>query len=824
MPTGAISILGKGLGFVPTPTPDIEATRLDMRRAINNITHLSRKNAYARRNPQREPERDSYELPSKLRHVNYCKAWPTDDEQVTKTTERMQEELDAALRKPTKVGKRRYANLTRAEEEGVRWLEQQIKDDKLAIVQADKGGAIILTTPQLLKKKVLEKLENNDLYEKITQDPTKELHSKLVNLWRVGKQTKLVSAKTASKVMGISDNLNKAGTDPTNALSTHPHFRPGKSYYYPSLKIHKLPRTQLIPGVEPPIRLITAMQDGITKRSDVFLADRYLRLLERDFCKDLLIDSNDALLWLEHANSTIDHNVKRRLRPFSFDFKALYDSLNPELVYKALQTAMDECRDVWSDEKKKWILDLVELSMKSAVGQFGDSFYRQKKGVPTGGSLCVQLANITVYHVMRECVYDDEQLMERIPSLKRYIDDGAGLYNGTKRQYTEFINTVNQRIGKLGLHIDEHTIMDPGEYITFLDIQFTLDREGDLQTDLYIKPTDSRSYLQYGSSHPSHVFSAVVFSQCVRLRRIINCNTRLRKRLEDLKCAFLNSNYPENMVNKIVNKASSMERTLKRPHNRSNSTEIVPPPTPQKSVRVITTFGSDSNILKITEKFEPGLTSSPSLASSSTTVALTPPPKLFDHVKRTGPNLRNKLVRVKQMALTTNTSGTEPCNHRNCLTCPMISDKPVHKINGRSITTRAGSCVTYNIIYALHCTLCDKYYIGRTVRKLQERVGEHRRNFYRVVENLDAILANNLHREDDEFSPGLHLIDEHIDSSGNNKSAFNNIYRAFILDVCSPKSLDIREHKYIHELKTLKPFGINSVSPFGLPILNLFHG
>lgn len=36
------------------------------------------------------------------------------------------------------------------------------------------------------------------------------------------------------------------------------------------------------------------------------------------------------------------------------------------------------------------------------------------------------------------------------------------------------------------------------------------------------------------------------------------------------------------------------------------------------------------------------------------------------------------------MALTTNTSGTQPCNHRNCLTCPMISDKPVHKINSRN--------------------------------------------------------------------------------------------------------------------------------------------
>ena len=124
--------------------------------------------------------------------------------------------------------------------------------------------------------------------------------------------------------------------------------------------------------------------------------------------------------------------------------------------------------------------------------------------------------------------------------------------------------------------------------------------------------------------------------------------------------------------------------------------------------------------------------------------------------------------------------------------------------------------MTYNIIYAIHCTLCDKYYIGRSVRKLCQRIGEHRRGFYKLLKDLNVILANNLHRDDDEYSPGFHLIDDHQAWS---VDAFNEVYRVFIVDVCSPKSLEIKEHKYIHELKTLKPFGINTVSPFSIPIL-----
>ncbi|MCP4460195.1 MAG: hypothetical protein GY816_19550 [Cytophagales bacterium] len=102
------------------------------------------------------------------------------------------------------------------------------------------------------------------------------------------------------------------------------------------------------------------------------------------------------------------------------------------------------------------------------------------------------------------------------------------------------------------VQIDEFTIVDTGEFVPFLDIRYTFDNEGTLQTDLYVKPTDSRSYLEFGNTHPNHVFSAIVYSQCLRLRRTINCNTRLTHRLDELKQAFMNSNYPERMVNRIT--------------------------------------------------------------------------------------------------------------------------------------------------------------------------------------------------------------------------------------------------------------------------------
>jgi len=155
------------------------------------------------------------------------------------------------------------------------------------------------------------------------------------------------------------------------------------------LKIHKLSPNQLIPGVKPPARLVTALQEGISKRSDVFLAKCFLKDLETHYCMDLLQDTNSALRWLNRVDREYSTTDKKKMRPFTFDFKALYDNLNPDIVKKAVEHAVMTIYPGWSSKKRKWILDLIDVSLRASVGKYKGKFYVQKKGVPTGGSLCV---------------------------------------------------------------------------------------------------------------------------------------------------------------------------------------------------------------------------------------------------------------------------------------------------------------------------------------------------------------------------------------------------------------------------------------------------
>ncbi len=189
-----------------------------------------------------------------------------------------------------------------------------------------------------------------------------------------------------------------------------------------------------------------------------------------------------------------------------------------------------------------------------------------------------------------------------------------------------------------------------------------LNEDGDLQTDLFVKPTDSRAYLYYGSTHPNHIYSSIVYSKFLRLRRIINDDERLSRRIDELKEYFYNSNFPRKMVENISSKVKLFERRLPTCKNMSNSSILIPASPDDKKIRVVSTYGSNNALLEIVEKFEPTLETSPSLSSStcrfnakaSSTPSEQPNKKrddrLLDYVNRTGPSLRRKLVNSRQHA------------------------------------------------------------------------------------------------------------------------------------------------------------------------------
>ena len=175
--------------------------------------------------------------------------------------------------------------------------------------------------------------------------------------------------------------------------------------------------------------------------------------------------------------------------------------------------------------------------MQSAVGTHKGKWYKPVNGIPTGGSLSVQLANITVFYVLNKTVYSNRNLMRHIHAIKRFIDDGVGLFNGSLRQLHAWKVEFMRALTPYNLLIKDNDWqigIEPGLTIHFLDIDFTFGFDGMLVTDIYIKETDARTYLNFHSHHPNYVFSSIVYSQALRYRRIINKDELFHLRLQEL--------------------------------------------------------------------------------------------------------------------------------------------------------------------------------------------------------------------------------------------------------------------------------------------------
>ena len=93
-------------------------------------------------------------------------------------------------------------------------------------------------------------------------------------------------------------------------------------------------------------------------------------------------------------------------------------------------------------------------------------------------------------------------------------------------------------------------------FFPFLDLDVQLS-EGELLTNLHIKPTDRHRYLHFMSFHPNHTKRCFVYSQALSVSRICSRQCDFRKYISEMKTWFLRRGYPKNLIESEENKVSS---------------------------------------------------------------------------------------------------------------------------------------------------------------------------------------------------------------------------------------------------------------------------
>ena len=142
----------------------------------------------------------------------------------------------------------------------------------------------------------------------------------------------------------------------------------------------------------------------------------------------------------------------------------------------------------------------------------------------------------------------------------RYIDDIFFIYTGQETQLEEFLTNLNMKHDSIKL--DHEKSKKP---VALLDTLIYIDEKKQLQTTLYMKPTDTHNYLHFKSYHPKHLNESLPYSQALRLRRICSDNNELSKHNHKLKQQFIARGYSQTLVDNQIKKAVAIPRedTLK---------------------------------------------------------------------------------------------------------------------------------------------------------------------------------------------------------------------------------------------------------------------
>lgn len=451
-----ISLLQKGLSFVPTPANTNHIHTLKDTLLFNRRIRLSH---FFQNHPPYSPnsvfpsDKKGWTLPSDI------------DPDIDSFTNYV---LAKMSQRPSKTQHR--SNLSDAELLALRQLQ---KDDTIIIKPADKGGATVIWTTTAYENEALRQLNNCNHYRRTTSDLTPHHHRRITNRLK---------------------ELSQLGILPENAEKTMIHPQPRTSPFYLLPKIHKkdIPGRPIVSGIDCPTDKISHTVDMI------------LRPLVKDI-PSYIKDTRDFINLIQGIGHLHDDEYL-----VTIDVSSLYTNIPHEEGLAALKKALNAkpSHHIPTDT----VVELAEMTLKMNTFIFNHRYYHQQQGTAMGTKMAPSYANIFMGD-LEEKLLNQTELKPTI--WRRYIDDIFAIYRASEDEIHQHIRHLNNLHPTIKFTAEIHH-----NSIDFLDVTVYRGPNNELHTKVFIKPTNSGQYLHATSHHPKHQIQSIAYSQAIRLRTI----------------------------------------------------------------------------------------------------------------------------------------------------------------------------------------------------------------------------------------------------------------------------------------------------------------
>ena len=413
-------------------------------------------------------------------------------------------------------------NITKEEQKLIKELKQ---NEEIVIVQADKGGKIVILNKEEYINKIEEKLNDKNTYEQV-KDPTNEIKTNISEITnKLFKQNK-ITLKEKYELTSI-DNLPVIRGQP---------------------KIHK---------ENNPMRIITCSKNSITSVLSKFIFT-IIKDLRRTIDK-CITSSNEFIKQISKAE--LDQNEKL----ISLDIQDLFSNVpilrSVDIVLNRLNNSETFVQSALSMTDVKKIL---LCCLNNSYFTFNGKFYKQKKGLPMGNNLSPLLADL----FMDEYIKKNMVEVNTSNKLFRYVDDLLIITPMNEDETKAYVKKLNTIKGDIRFTYE----YENNKSINFLDVTLTRDTNNKkLNTRWYRKTTASDRLLNYESSHPQSIKNNLVKNMTNRIIETSTNNEHCLEDIEKLKRMLAKSNYPIRKTNKLIEECLKSRKTNENNNNNDDN-------------------------------------------------------------------------------------------------------------------------------------------------------------------------------------------------------------------------------------------------------------
>ena len=638
----------------------------------------------------------------------------------------------------------RKQNITNEERQAIKDLA---KNKDITIKPADKGGAIVILNTTDYIKEAERQLSDKATYPTTDTDLTTK-HQDIVN-------------DTLEDMVHNGDITQKMA----NLLKSNVPRTP-QIYFLP--KIHK----DIVP---PPGRPIVSANGCPTEKISAFV-DHFLNPIVKKM-NTYIEDTSDFLRNIENLDEIKPNSIIGTM-----DVSSLYTNIPNEEGISCIKELLNEKRNRLEKPSNDSLTKLLRLVLTKNNFQFNGTNYIQIGGTAMGTRVAPSLANLFMNSLENKMI----QSYDKKPKVwLRYIDDIFYIWEHGEDELTKWLEHLNN------FH---KTIKFTNEWshtkINFLDTTVKVNIDNKLYTDLYVKPTDTNSYLNYNSAHPPNCKNSLPYSQFLRIKRICTKDSDYLKNIEKKTNEFKAKNYPMEILDAALTKVEKLKRQelIQKKNKVSEDQNKV-----KNETYLTCTFlllpKSTENCKKELGHFSP----------ISHNKRYKRPKNLHDVLIRakTDYHLENQKTNDKKSQKCC--ENKNKCKKHNCKYCTKLDKTGNIKTTDNILNCKKDiTCNSSNVIYCIECKRCNLKYVGQTKRRIKDRIREH---FYSINHKKGSDIAYHFNQKDHS---GIHDIKIYIVD--------------FIFKHPDSKRAGILRNKiefnWIHRLHSSAPTGMNVLGAF----------